>query len=376
MELQEWKWLRLHMTPGLGRVGIIRLIKTFKTLDAVLEAEADDWSKFAGIRKSIASGLPSADDRTFNRLVEDLDKLNVHIVSLWDDSYPDLLRAIYDPPVLLYVRGALPGQDALAVVGSRMGTEAGLRVTREICAELASRGIVIVSGLARGIDSAAHEGALDAEGVTVGVLGCGIDRIYPPENGRLFRRILERGGVVSEYPPGAPPSPGHFPGRNRIISGLSRGVLIVEAAEESGSLITADFALEQGRELFAVPGSVFSGSSVGTNRLLKEGAHLVTGPADILHALWPHVPSRASRREGDDIASTLDGNERIIYELLCEEPVHIDDLVRKTRLTPMEVSAILLHLEIMGGVEQRPGMRYLRRGGPFTNRPISRQETP
>ncbi len=192
------------------------------------------------------------------------------------------------------------------------------------------------------------------------MLGCRIDQVYPPENRRLFQRIAEEGALLSEYPPGTAPLAGHFPARNRIISGLAQGVLIVEAAEGSGSLITADFALEQGREVFAVPGPVYAETSGGVNRLLKEGAHLVTGPADILEVLWPGTPSRGQRQKEDSLLEKLSGTALNVYRNLGREPLHIDELARKTGLTPMELSAILLHLELQGGVEQLPGMRYLR----------------
>jgi len=362
MTSKERQWLRLHMTPGLGRVGILALMKVFGSIEEILEAGPSAWTAHAKIRKSVLPP-PSDDDPAFEHLCDRLEKLDVQVLTLWDEeNYPPLLRAIYDPPALLYVRGNLPQQEAIAVVGSRRATETSRRVTREICTELASRGVTIVSGLARGVDSAAHEGALEGKGTTVGVLGCGIDRVYPPENARLFHRILEKGSILSEYPPGTPPAPGHFPGRNRIISGLCRGVLIVEAADESGSLITADFALEQGRELFAVPGAVYASGSSGVNRLLKTGAHPVTEARDILQVLWPQIPTREVREREDHFSKTLSRDALSIYNHLGEEPLHIDELVRKSRLTPMVVSAILLHLEILGGVEQLPGMRYLRRG--------------
>jgi len=235
-----------------------------------------------------------------------------------------------------------------------------LQITREISAELASRGITIVSGLARGIDTAAHIGALDASGSTVAVLGCGIDRVCPPENSRLFHRILEKNAIISELPPGAPPLAGHFPGRNRIISGLSHGVLIVEAADGSGSLITSDFALEQGREVFAVPGSVKSKTSSGSNRLIKEGAQVVTEANDILQMLWPKLPSEKQQLSDSEFIKGLDNNQHKVYQLLDAEPHHIDEIGRKCNLTPMEVSAILLDLELLGGVQALPGRYYIR----------------
>lgn len=361
---QEKDWLRLHLTRGLGRTGIIRLMEAFGSLRAILEADPAAWTERAGIREAVARALPEKQAPLLEGAVRDLEAINARIVTLWDgDRYPALLREIHDPPALLYVRGDLPGQEALAVVGARRATTAAQRLTSEICAELGAHDIAVVSGLARGIDSAAHRGALAGGGPTVGVLGCGIDRVYPPENARLFHQVLERGAVISEYPPGTAPLAGHFPGRNRIISGLCRGVLVVEAAEESGSLITVDFALEQGREVFAVPGSVHLPTSRGVNRLLKDGAHVVTEAGDILGVLWPQSPSRKVRQHQELFSEALPEDARTLYRQLGDDPLHVDDLARQSSLTPMEVSAILLHLELQGGVEQLPGMRYVRRRG-------------
>lgn len=362
MTPEEKGWLRLHLTRGLGRVGMLRLMEAFGALEAIFAAGPREWRERAGVRESLARAVPSPDDPEFLKTRRELEDLGVRLIPLTDhDRYPPLLRAIPDPPALLYLRGELPGAEALAVVGARRASEPGRRLTEAVCSDLASRGIAIVSGLARGIDTAAHRGALAAGGCTVAVLGCGIDQIYPPENARLLKQILDGGGgVLSEYPPGTPPLAGHFPGRNRIISGLCRGALVVEAAEESGSLITADFALEQGREVFAVPGAVHLPTSGGVNRLLKDGAHLVTGADDILAVLWPRLPSPALRRAEDELAATLSETERKVYFSLSEEPLHVDDLVRKCALTPMDLSAILLHLELRGAVSVLPGMRYVR----------------
>ncbi len=359
MTNQEQVWLRLHLTPGLGRIGLLQLMEAFGSPEAIVRAGPASWTSRAGIRPAVAAGLPGMDDPHLLQSCEILQQIGARIVTLWDENaYPDILRHIHDPPALLYVLGRLPAGDAFAVVGARRASTAGRRLTREICADLAEQSITIVSGLARGIDSAAHEGALE-KGSTVAVLGCGIDRIYPPENDLLFHRITRQGAILSEYPPGTPPLAGHFPGRNRIISGLSKGVLVVEAAEKSGSLLTADFALEQGREVFAVPGPVYSYGSGGVNRLLKDGAHLVTRAQDILEVLRPGQAARAKppRREEDPSAG-LSGNALAVYRALGPEPLHIDQLARKCSLTPMELSAILLHLEFEGRVEQLPGMRY------------------
>jgi DNA processing protein len=365
MTEEEQGWLRLHLTRGLGRTGLLRLMGAFGSLEAILATPPAGWCRRAGIRETVAADFPAVDEPRFTAALAALEKTGARIVPLWDEErYPAPLRTIHDPPALLYVRGALPAGEALAVVGARQASSAGRQMTLDICRELASRGIAVVSGLARGIDTAAHQGALAGQGPTVAVLGCGIDRIYPPENGRLLQRILEQGAILSEYPPGTPPLPGHFPGRNRIISGLCRGVLIVEAAEGSGSLITADFALEQGREVFAVPGAVFAPTSQGVNRLLKDGARMVTEVRDILEVLWPQLPSRSMRRREDSFAEALSGDTLTVYRQLGNDPRHIDELARTSGLTPMEVSAILLHLELQGGVEQLPGMRYVRSRNP------------
>ncbi|OHB25545.1 MAG: DNA protecting protein DprA [Desulfuromonadaceae bacterium GWC2_58_13] len=353
--------MRLHLTRGLGRTGLVRLMATFGSPGAILDAAPVDWVRRAGIRPAVAQGLPAGNDSALLKFEEELNRSAVRLLTLWDnDSYPPLLRTLHDPPAILYLRGVLTDQPALAVVGARRASPTGRRLTGELCREIASRGMTIVSGLARGIDTAAHEGALNGQGRTIAVLGCGIDRVYPQENTGLFHRIIEQGAILSEYPPGTPPLAGHFPGRNRIISGLSQGVLIVEAAEGSGSLITADFALEQGREVFAVPGPVYGETSGGVNRLLKEGAHLVTDATDILDVLCPGIPSKRQQEKEDSLMAELAGDALALYRCLSVEPLHIDELARKSGLTPMEVSAILLHLELQGGVEQIPGMRYVR----------------
>ncbi len=356
MTEEQKGWLRLHLARGLGRAALIRLREAFGGPGEALAASPEELIRRAGIREEAARGIPAADDPAFLKTLERLEGDGVRLISLWDEDYPPLLRAIFDPPALLYLRGKPPAGEALAVVGSRAATEAGRSWTAALCAELAAAGIAIVSGLARGIDTAAHQGALTGGGLTIGVLGCGIDRVYPPENARLFQRILEEGGILTEYSPGTPPLAGHFPGRNRIISGLCRGVLVVEAAEESGSLITADFALEQGREVFAVPGPVHGRTSAGPHRLIKEGATLVTGAADILAQLWPATPPPGPKGEPPE----LPPEALLLWHLLGPEPLHVDELVARSGLTPMEVSDILLHLELAGEAEQRPGMRFSR----------------
>ena len=356
---QERGWLRLHLTPGLARRGLLRLHQAFGGSEEILAASAQQWVARAGVRPAVAAAVPPADDAALERTSRRLAELGVRRATLWDEDFPPLLAAIHDPPALLYVRGTWPPAEGLAVVGSRATSPENIQMARTICRDLAANGVAIISGLARGIDTAAHLGALDAGGPTVAVLGCGIDRIYPPENGRIFQQIARQGTLVSEYPPGTPPKPGHFPGRNRIISGLSRGVLVAQAAHGSGSLITADFALEQGREVFALPGPTYAANCAGSNALLKDGAHLVTEARDILELLWRGCPPVVDHRPDPALAALSDEERRVVAEL-GPTPLHIDEIVRKSRLTPMEVSAILLHLELQGGVAQLPGMRYQR----------------
>ncbi|MDX2496084.1 MAG: DNA-processing protein DprA [Desulfuromusa sp.] len=359
MNASQQDILRLHLTPGLGRIALFKLHHYFKNFNAALHAPPQHWRE-AGLTEKLCHKVPTENDQKFQQICHKLELLQVRLISFWDDDYPSLLREIHDPPALLYLRGKLPVKDCFAIVGSRRATNAGLTSTRELATTLARHDICIVSGLARGVDSAAHRGALDAEGATIAVLGCGIDRIYPPENSKLFHEIQQTNAIITEYPPETPPLAGHFPGRNRIISGLSRGVLIVEAAEKSGSLITGDFALEQGRELFAIPGALQNPNSKGTNRLLKEGAQLVTEAEDVLQILWPNQPSEQKQIQYNNFTDQLDEPALSVFQMLGHEPRHSDEIARECGLTPMELSAILLDLELRGGIQTLPGNNYIR----------------
>jgi len=366
MRQSQLDLLRLHMNPGIGRATLFKLHRHFGCFSAAVKATSSDWQQ-AGIRADLHAALLSPTAPAFRAMQRRIADQSIRMVSYWDDDYPALLKTIYDPPALFYVRGALPERESFAVVGSRKATPAGLEFARELAGKLASQGICIVSGMARGVDSAAHQGAVDVQGKTIAVLGCGVDYIYPRENSRLYHQIIEQGAVISEHPPGTGPVARHFPGRNRIISGLARGVLIVEAAAGSGSLITADFALEQGRELFATPGAIHHPNSQGPNQLLKEGAQLVTDSNDILQTLWPeHIPGRKPNRASitpppvPQTPVNLDPTSLAVYQLLGENPLHHDEIARKCALTPMNLSAILLDLELRGGAKQLPGGHYIR----------------
>jgi DNA processing protein len=284
-----------------------------------------------------------------------------------DPTYPARLKMIADPPPLLYITGTLTEQDelAVAIVGARRATAAGRAMTEELSHDLAEAGMTVVSGLARGVDAAAHRGALAAQGRTIAVLGCGIDQTYPPEHERLRRQIEERGAVLSEVPLGAPPHSHHFPRRNRIISGLSLGVIVTEAAISSGSLITARLAAEQGREVFAVPGFVKEDTSRGTNALLKEGAALLERAQDVIDAVLPQLEQALrlrlqSPRENNIRGDQLGKEEQRVYDTLSYDPLTVDDVIAVTGLSVSTVMTSLLSLELRQRVRQLPGQRYLR----------------
>lgn len=289
------------------------------------------------------------------------------LIALADDGYPAWLRAIPDPPAVLYCDGRIEPKDrqAIAIVGARQATPYGLQITETLARELSGAGFTIVSGLARGIDAAAHRAALEAGGRTIAVLGCGLDVTYPPEHGRLREEIAASGAVLTEFPAGTPPKPSHFPQRNRIISGLSLGVVVVEAAEDSGSLITARLALEQGREVFAVPGSIDAPLSRGPHGLLKQGAKLVETVDDIIEELLPQLDTAVApkRRPGFSKAAeipNLSPEERLLLDQMSRDPLHLDELTERSGLTPAAVAGILLGLELKGVVRQLPGQRYYR----------------
>ncbi len=286
-------------------------------------------------------------------------------IALEDNRYPAWLRAIPDPPAVLYCDGLFEPKDrqAIAIVGSRQATPYGLRITETLARELSGAGFTIVSGLARGIDAAAHRAALEAGGRTIAVLGCGLDVNYPPEHARLREEIAASGAVLTELPAGTPPKPSHFPQRNRIISGLSLGVVVVEAAEDSGSLITARLALEQGREVFAVPGSIDAPLSRGPHGLLKQGAKLVETVDDIIEELLPQLDTAVApkRRPGFSKAAeipNLSPDERLLLDQMTRDPLHLDELTERSGLTPAAVAGILLALELKALVRQLPGQRY------------------
>lgn len=367
MEYNKLKyWLALKSIAGVGNVSFPALIDHFGSLEAIFSASVAELQAVPAVTKKAASGIAAFKDwDIINKILEHTVKAGINIVTYQDELYPAKLLEIYDRPPFLFVKGNLQNDDInISIVGSRLASTYGKYTTEKISRELALRGVTIVSGLARGIDSAAHRGTLTAQGRTIAVLGSGLDIIYPPENKKLFAAICEKGAVVSEFPPGTPPRACNFPARNRIISGMSYGVVVIEAGEKSGSLITARLALEQGREVFAVPGSIDSAGSRGTNKLIKQGAKLIENIDDILEEILPQleriktpetlsIPGKdAGTNKGSDNISSVD---REIMALLSNNRVHIDELINTTGLAPGDVLSSLMKLELNGIVQQHPG---------------------
>ena len=355
------QWLGLKTVPGVGNRLFLNLIQHLGEPERVFSASKRELLQVEGVNDRLASVIQGY--KIPRQVQEDLtltQKNGVRIITFSDPDYPTLLRHIHDPPPVLYVRGTVhPDSLNIAIVGSRNATTYGRTVTERLSEGLARRGFTVVSGMARGIDAAAHTGTLTARGKTIAVLGCGLGTVYPAENKSLFYRIAERGAVISEFPFLTPPEAHNFPVRNRIISGLSLGTVIVEATHRSGSLITARLAAEQGREVFAVPGSITSFKSMGTHRLIKEGAKLVEHVDDIvqeLNILQPR-PSVAIREKP---TISLTPEEKKIIDELSPYPVHIDKLVRHLSLSAARVSSLLLQLELKGLVTQSPGKLFAR----------------
>lgn len=361
--LEKGRWAILHGTAGVGNKALERIIGLYRPLRLFFEAPPEEVGRF----------LPAAAAQSFLVRRRNLDPLllgqemeaeGTEIVLHGDEYYPPLLTHIPNPPQILYYRGqiGLVRGSCIAVVGSRKATEYGRKVAREFAAQLADKGFVIVSGLARGIDSQAHQGALKVNGDTISVLGCGINVVYPRENTRLYGEICLNGLVMSEFPWHSPPLPAHFPMRNRIISGLSLGVLVVEARVNSGALITADFALEQGRDVFAIPGPVSSPNSAGTNHLIQQGAKLTTCIDDIVEEYYEPGPKADAAGISQPSLPMYSVAEEKITDQMGFEKCHRDDLLRLTGLAPGDLSLALLKLELEGIVQSLPGNYYVRIG--------------
>lgn len=352
---------------GVGAVTYVKLIQRFGSPEAVFRASFKELCDVERVGARVAKAIKEFEDRAWvEEEMARMEGLGACLVGLGQERYPAALASIADPPPFLYVKGELLPEDrvAVAIVGSRAASQYGLKTTRRMARDLARNGITIVSGMARGIDSEAHRGALEGGGRTIAVLGSGLDVVYPPENRDLYQRIAQRGAVVSEYPFGTEPDGVHFPQRNRIISGMSMAVTIVEAAPKSGSLITADLALEQGREVFAVPGSVDSLRSRGTHQLIRQGAHLAESAEDILAEIKDLLVAWGTQVTGSQAAAIpqepFTEQEERILAMLGPDPVQIDELIQKGGFGSSLTTALLLQLELRGAVRQLPGKWFVK----------------
>jgi len=351
-------WAGLNLVKGIGAVRFETLIAHFGSPRAAWEAPAGQLKSIGLPTPVVEALLTVRTDVNLEQLWEQIESNGITLITLEDDVYPTRLKQIDQPPPVFYALGDLIPQDewAVAIVGTRRVTHYGQQVAEEIAAFLAQNGITVVSGLARGVDSIAHRAALEAGGRTIAVLGSGVDRIYPAENRGLASEMIGRGAVISDYAPGTPPEAGNFPPRNRIIAGLSIAVVVVEAGERSGASITAGFAVEQGREVFAVPGNIFSPQSKGTNRLLRDGAHPLLAPEDLLEVL---NLSMVTEHQKARVVLPANAVEAAIFSVLGHEPVHVDQIGLEAKLPIEQISATLTMMELKGMVRQVGGMRYI-----------------
>ncbi|MBU1147754.1 MAG: DNA-processing protein DprA [Candidatus Omnitrophica bacterium] len=370
------RFLILNMIEDLGSIRTQALIERFGSPEEIFKARQKDLEQVEGIGPKIAPkiwhGIREIDVSNEMKLIREH---KIKIMTILDKDYPLNLKNIYDPPVVLYVKGGIIPEDdlAIAIVGSRRASFYGMKTAERLGFELAARGITVVSGLARGIDSSSHKGALKAKGRTLAILGSGLINIYPEEHRSLAEEISENGAVISEFPMLTIPDKGNFPKRNRVVNGLSKGVVVVEAAQRSGALITADCALQEGREVFAVPGKIDSSTSKGTNKLIKQGAKLAETAEDILEELnlfhrvgGPEVHLRGGTGQTgiynnkEYLSPRLDKCESLVYNLLTSEPQHIDELSVVLKLRVSEVSGILLNLEMKKLARQLPGKNFVK----------------
>ena len=370
MELDgSLSWLALALTPGLASRLSARVLRKVGSPDGVFRASRAELES-CNLPAQVAQAIVKKE--SFKRAEKELDGVrkiaNCRLLNWTEPEYPQTLLQIYDPPVLLYVRGDVQvlNLPSLGIVGTRRPTLYGTQMAQRLGRDLAARGLVIASGLARGIDAIGHQGALDANGRAIGVLGTGIDVCYPKENRKLYEKVLERGAIISEFPLRTHPAPENFPVRNRIVAGMPLGVVVIEGAQYSGSLITARLAMEFGREVFGVPGNVTQPVSFAPNLLIKQGAKLVTNAEDVIEELPTPVRAALVQAEQPEAeqrnllaAASLNGSEKKLYELLsADEPRHIDDIVERSGLNSSEVLATLFNLEMKGIIRQLPGKQF------------------
>jgi DNA processing protein len=351
-------WVGFTLIKGIGAVRLQALIHHFGDLESAWQAAPVELAR-AGLGSKLVERVGQARQGVnLEKLWEQIACQGIHVLTWHDEAYPARLKEIEQPPPVLYVRGEYLPEDlfAVAIVGTRRVTPYGRQITEEIARFLAGSGLTVISGLARGVDALAHSAALKAGGRTLAVLGSGVDRIYPPEHRALAEQMVERGAVISDYPPGTPPEASNFPPRNRIISGLSLAVVVIEAGETSGALITAEFAAEQGREVFAVPGSILAPQSKGTNKLIQQGAQPLLCASDLMQAL---NLTRLGEQKAARKMLPADAVETQLLEALSDQPAHVDEIRNQTGLPIEKVSATLALMELKGMVRQVGGMNYI-----------------
>ncbi len=353
--------LELSSIPLVGPTRLRKLISVLGSPEAVMEASFRQLVGIEGIDRKTAERIKQGPDKTFVQTqLQKIKQYDVQVLSYWDQAYPDSLKRIYDPPAFLFYKGNLDAlqSPAIAVVGTRVPSTYGKLVTEKFVRILAQNHFAIISGFARGIDTIAHKTALQNSAFTLAVLGNGIDVIYPPENKPLFEQMIEKGLILTEYPMGTRPDAMNFPKRNRIISGISVGVLVTEAGAKSGALLTAIYANDQNREVFAIPSSVLTPKSAGCHKLIKEGAQLVENPEEIIETLRPQI--QLQQQKATRPQPKLDGALKKIYTVLSGDPLHVDQIAIRTGLSPAETLSNLLTLELMGLIRQMAGKMFIR----------------
>jgi DNA processing protein len=372
MQIDIQDWVALNLIPGLGTRTAYKMLEYFKSPKEIFNASRNILTTFKLKEETIEAIISKETFSQADIHIKNLEKNQANVITLADEKYPKLLKEIYDPPIVLYTKGKLDlalEQPAIGVIGARKCSTYGQYAAEMLSFELASRGITIVSGLARGIDTVAHRSAIKANGQTLAIIGNGVDQIYPKENNLLYKEIELSGGVLSELPLGSPPLPQNFPFRNRIIAGMCLGVLVVEAAEKSGSLITARLAIEQNREVFAIPGNITSANSFGTNYLIKDGAKLVQHWQDIAEELPLGIKTRLLDKNYVEKniqpelfpQTPLSENEQKVYDLMkLDETCHIDELASVCKLMPSQLLATLLELEVKDKIKQLPGKNFVK----------------
>lgn len=353
-------WVALNLIDGMKPTHRAALLRVFETPDQIFQMSEMDLVATGEIRAELAYRIAHFDMASAKQEIDAAQKAGMRIITLEDAEYPSLLKNIPDPPVVLYVAGSLVRDEpCVAMVGSRKPTAYGLNVAQSLSRNLASAGWTLVSGLARGVDAAAHSAALQTGGRTIAVLGSGLNVIYPSEHKNLSRKIMDQGAVITEFPLGTSPNRENFPIRNRIISGLSSGIVVVEASDRSGSLITARMAAEQGREIFAVPGSIFSESSKGCNSLLKDGAILVRDWEDVVAELPVRVAGAKVEDHAEETALS-EMEQDIVNTLSFDEPKHVDHIAGRIGLSSQKILGALVNLELRSYITQMPGKHFLR----------------